>query len=138
MSKPKNWWWGNALRLIRAYPELQRKKQDVQAARMTQQYTGMPQSKQPGRTTEQTALRQLTQQEEIALSAVERALEQLRLLPDGQWRVKAVQLYHWGRVRNLGQVAYMCNTSERTARRWNSDFVYNVAQKAGYMDGPLQ
>ena len=27
MSKPKNWWWGNALRLIRAYPELQRKKQ---------------------------------------------------------------------------------------------------------------
>ena len=59
MSRPKNWWHGNVIRAIRAYPTLKQAKQALQAVSVTAGYSGMPGSHEPGRTTEASAIRQL-------------------------------------------------------------------------------
>ena len=127
MSRPKYWWYGNVVRTIRNYPALREAKDALQAVSATANYSGMP-GGSGGRTTEESALRQLSPREESDLDAVEQALERV------SDEVRAVvRLDHWKGVRNFETVGDLLHMSARTVRRRNSRFVFEVAKNMGYL-----
>lgn len=128
MSRPKYWWYGNVVRTIRNYPALRQAKDALQTVSATANYSGMP-GGSGGRTTEESALRQLSPREESDLDAVERALERV------SDEVRAVvRLYHWKGVRNFETVGDLLHMSRNTAKRRNSRFVFEVARNMGYLE----
>ena len=128
MSRPKYWWYGNVVRTIRNYPALRQAKDALQAVSATANYSGMPEGS-GGRTTEESALRQLSPREESDLDAVGRALERV------SDEVRAVvRLYHWKGVRNFETVGDLLHMSRNTAKRRNSRFVFEVARNMGYLE----
>lgn len=128
MSRPKYWWYGNVVRTIRNYPALRQAKDALQAVSATANYSGMP-GGSGGRTTEESALRQLSPREESDLDAVEQALERV----SDEVR-DVVRLYHWKGVRNFETVGDLLHMSRNTAKRRNSRFVFEVARNMGYLE----
>lgn len=127
MSRPRYWWYGNVLRVIRNYPALRAAKDAAQSASTTANYSGLP-GASGGRKTENSALRQLSPREEDDLTAVENAMERV----SGEV-LEVVRLYHWKGVRNFETVGYLLHMSARTARRRNGRFVFEVARNMGYL-----
>ena len=128
MSRPKYWWYGNVVRTIRNYPALRQAKDALQTVSATANYSGMP-GGSGGRTTEESALRQLSPREESDLDAVERDLERV----SDEVR-DVVRLYHWKGVRNFETVGDLLHMSRNTAKRRNSRFVFEVARNMGYLE----
>ena len=63
--------------------------------------------------------------------AVAHAVEATRGLPDGAERMALVDMIFWRRSHTLTGAADVCHVSERTARRWHSDFIWLVARAFG-------
>ena len=63
--------------------------------------------------------------------AVEAAIQETRLLPDGAERLKVVDLVLWRRTHLVAGAAMMVPCSERTAVRWHGDFIRLVGKKFG-------
>ena len=116
------------VRTIRNYPALRQAKDALQTVSATANYSGMP-GGSGGRTTEESALRQLSPREESDLDAVERALERV----SDEVR-DVVRLYHWKGVRNFETVGDLLHMSRNTAKRRNSRFVFEVARNMGYLE----
>lgn len=129
MSRPKYWWYGNVLRVIRNYPALRAAKDAAQSVSTTANYnySGLP-GASAGRKTENSALRQLSPREEEDLAAVENAMERV----SGEV-LEVVRLYHWKGVRNFETVGDLLHMSRNTAKRRNSRFVWEVARNMGYL-----
>ena len=66
-------------------------------------------------------------------AAVEAALSEIRALPDGQSRVRLVELIYFRRVNTLEGAAMALHCSARTARRWHADFVVRVGRNFGLL-----
>lgn len=133
MSKPKNWWHGNVIRVIRAYPALKQAKQALQAVSVTAGYSGMPGSHEPGRTTEASAIRQLAPREEDDLRAVERAIETIGQDQYAQEVMKVVDLYFWSRGGSLEDIGSKLCMSRETVKRRKNRFYRAVAKNMGYL-----
>ena len=133
MSRPKYWWYGNVLRVIRAYPAMLRRAEELKRQAVTPSYSGLPGSGRPGRRTEQAALRELSQREQQELEAVGRAIEDLGRAPDGKEILRVVELYHWQGIRNFETVAEITHLGRNTAKRRNARFIYTVAAYLGYL-----
>lgn len=133
MSRPGYWWYYNVARAIKSYPNLARAKGEVQATSMTANYSGMPKNQNPGRTTENSAIRQLAPREEEDLYAVKLAIEDMRFLEDGEEVLMVVELYHWKGVHNFDTIGDMLHMGSSTAKRRNAKFVYEVAKNMGYL-----
>jgi len=128
MSRPRYWWYGNVLRVIRNYPALRAAKDAAQSVSTTANYSGTPGGSSGSRKTENSALRQLSPREEDDLAAVENAMERV----SGEV-LEVVRLYHWKGVRNFETVGAMLHMSRNTAKRRNSRFVLEVARNMGYL-----
>lgn len=133
MSKPSHWWYYNVVKAIKAYPALTRAKGEIQTASMTANYSGMPKNHEPGRTTENSALRQLAPREEADLYAVRLAIEDIERDQYGGEIMGVVNLYHWKGVHNFDTVGDMLSMSGTTAKRRNARFVREVAKNMGYL-----
>lgn len=127
MSRPRYWWYGNVVRVIRNYPALRDMKNIVQTTSTTANYSGVP-GGSGGRKTESTALRQLSPREEADLEAVELAMERV-----SSEVLDVVRLYHWKGVRNFETVGSLLHMSRNTAKRRNCRFVWEVARNLGYL-----
>lgn len=69
--------------------------------------------------------------------AVKTAIEKTRQRPDGEHRVKLIELVYMRRGRTtMQQAAMKVPTSYGTARRWNYDFFLDVAEAFGIYDPP--
>lgn len=66
--------------------------------------------------------------------AVSEAVRQTLALPDGEARMKLVDVIFWRRSHTLPGAAALCHVSERTARRWHTGFVFLVAREFGLME----
>lgn len=132
MSRPKHWWYYNAVRAIRAYPELCSRKEDARRQSITAGAEPGRRGSGAGRPTEKAAMRGLAPREEADMEAVRRALEDLESDPREDDIVRVVRLYHWKGVRNFETVGDLAHLSPRTARRYNSRFVAAVARHMGY------
>lgn len=131
MSKPRARWWGYVRAVIRAWPDLKRKAEELRAPSITPHYGHSGGSGGTSDPTAQTALRQLPRQEQREYEAVEAAIRETGRMSDGETRLTIIELVFWRQSHTLEGAAQRTHVSYRTARRKQNDFVRLVAEKMG-------
>ena len=66
--------------------------------------------------------------------AVRAAIEQTKELENGDERIKFISMVFWKQTHTLAGAAMAIPCSERTARRWHTDFIKTVARNFGLLD----
>ena len=132
MSKYKYWWRPNVDRALREYPEMRRRKDELQAAALTPNYNPMPSGNSPSRTTENLATAQLPEQEEKWLDAIERAIETVSTWRDGSTIIRLVATVYFDRSHTVIGAARLVHVSERTAQRCIGQFTTLVGRYMGF------
>jgi len=126
MSRPRELWWQYMRRVIRDQP---RKEQILRDLKGTERGGVRP--------TERAAVRSLGGRwRRNEYEAVVQAIAMTARLPDGQWRLRLIELMYFNRHRRytLPGAAMECNVSERTAVRWHGEFIRLVASYMGLCD----
>jgi hypothetical protein len=67
-------------------------------------------------------------------NAVRKAVSETRSMQDGEERLKFIRLVFWDKNHTLEGAAMAVNCSDRTARRWHTDFIKCVARNYGLLD----
>lgn len=75
--------------------------------------------------------KELTETEMREIDAVDAAIEATKKLNDGELRLKLVDIIFWKRTHTLEGAAMILHISERTARRWHTEFIRTVAKEFG-------
>lgn len=75
-----------------------------------------------------------SEQEEIFYRAIKQAKEETKSLPDGEDRLKAVDLVIVDAICTREGAALRIHVSSSTIRRWTTQFIYLVGKHAGYED----
>ena len=129
MSKPREPWWGYVKNVIRSYPHYREELQRIKSTSVTPSYSKGGGRGRSCRKTELTALRSLPPKVQERYDAVEKALRKTKRLPDGEQRIRFIELVYMKGSRNINiqHAAVRVFTSNRTALRWNRDFIYLVA-----------
>ena len=131
MSKPRERWWGYVRACIRAYPDLKSRAMDLHQTPTTPRYGGSGGSGGPSDPVATAALRQLPRQEQRELEAVEAAIQETAMLPDGEIRLSIVELVFWRQSHTLQGAANQVHLSYRSAQRRQNAFIWVVAEKLG-------
>lgn len=131
MSRPRDPWWPYIKNVLRAYPALQRELNARRQMSVTVHYNKAGGGSGPGRMTETAALRELNPQRQREYEAVRKAIRKTGTLPDGKHRNDLIRLVYFRKRYNLRGAAWACHVSERTAQRWNGEFIRMVADYLG-------
>ena len=131
MSKPREKWWGYIKAVIRSYPELKRRYDELKEQSLSAPLTGMPGAHRVSSPTEQAALRQLNPTAQRELDAVSGAISATKRMYGGDLRLQIIDLVFWRQTHTLEGAAQKVHVSDRTARRWHTAFIYLVAEKYG-------
>ena len=75
--------------------------------------------------------RELQGTEDAEQAAVEAALRAIAERADGDARVQLVKMVFFDKTHTLAGAALALHCSERTARRWHTDFLREVGRKFG-------
>ena len=134
MSRPRYWWYRNVCAAIGQYPALHERVSDLGRQSVTASVSGMPHGSGAGRPVEGAALRVVSAREYEDYRAVHKAIETAKGWADGETVLEVVRLWHWMRVKNFDYISDKLHMSERTARRYNSRFVYECARNMGYYE----
>lgn len=135
MSAPRYDWWGYAKGMIRRYPRLAAEYRDLRDTPMTAQLTGMPHTGRVARPVEDAALRTMPRIHQRELEAVHGAVQATRRLPHGDQRLQVIRLVYWQGSHTLAGAALEVKVAEVTAKRWNGEFIRQVGQNFGLLDG---
>lgn len=73
-----------------------------------------------------------TLQDAIFKAAINRALVDIGQLPDGDLRLKIVQMVYFDKTHTIDGAAEKVYTSTRTVQRWLSNFICTVGKYAGF------
>lgn len=133
MSKPRYDWWPYVKGMIRRYPALQAEYALKHEPRITTVIANGHGSGVP-KPTEATALRELTQTKQREYEAVTKALNAANQLPDGEERLRMVDLIFWRQSHTLEGVALDLHYSWRTVAQWHREFIRDVAKQYGLFD----
>lgn len=74
-----------------------------------------------------------TPQEKIAKSCIEETIDETAQKPDGKERLAVIDCIYVKKTHTPAGAAQKVFVSERTAAQWNSEFVYDVATKMGFL-----
>ncbi|MFR1051501.1 MAG: hypothetical protein ACLSE7_07200 [Lachnospirales bacterium] len=133
LSKYRYLWYPNVIHAIRYYPALLQAKNDLQGQSVTANYSGMPKSGQASRTTENSAMRELSGREEEELQAVSAAIEDIGRQRDGKTVLQIIEMVDWGKTHTIDGAAMRLHMSEKTIRRKRNRFVLMVAKNFRYL-----
>ena len=133
MSRRRGWWY-HTRDIVRAYPEHRARLRELQRPSLVPGTGGMPGSSEPGRSTEQLALRTLLEAEQRDHDAVQAAIRRTRALADGKDRLRIIELVHWKGSHTVTGAAAVVHVSVRTAYQWQNAFFFLVAQTRGLID----
>lgn len=144
MSRPKYWWYTSVVKTIREYPKLIGMKRERQAQAVVANYGTktklsdgkevniiLPGSPAGSRTTEEAAMRVLSEREEADINAVNLAIETIALCRDGERILRAVALVDWERS-SIEAAADILHADVSTVKRWRREFIYKTAKNMGY------
>lgn len=134
MSTPRYDWWPYVKGMIRRYPDLCLKEAALHDTSITANISGMPGSGKRTDKTADAALRTLPEVNRRELEAVRAAICHVEGLHSGKERMELVKLYYWKRSHTLFGAANVIHVSEKTALRWNRDFVMQVAENFGLIE----
>lgn len=120
-------WYGLVVKIIRNYPEMKLAKEAMRS--VSHSDDGI--HTQASRTTENIALRMLSEREEQDLDAVEKAIEDIGRSRDGGTILRIVDLVDW-QGNKVEQAAIRLYMHRNTAARYRRMFIYEVAKNLGY------
>lgn len=128
MSKPREPWWGYVKNVIRKYPVYRKELRALRSQKITPGYSkdggrGMTQRK-----TEAIALRELPPRDQERYEAVDKALRKTRRMPDGDLRVRLIEMTYFKKTHSMQGAAMVLHADYCTVLRWNRAFVYLVAE----------
>ena len=133
MSSPRYDWWPYVKGMIRRYPDLLQRAQELKQTSITARLEGMPGSGRVSDPTADAALRELPDINRRELGAVQEALDELGRCRDGAKRMEMVRMVFWRRTHTLAGVAMQMGMSERTVRQWHRELIRSVAKKFGLL-----
>ena len=134
MSSPRYDWWPYAKGMIRRYPQLREKYNDLHSVSAISNYSGERGSPQASRTTESAAIRELPSTSQREYEAVKRAKETTERYNNGRDRLKIIKLVLWDSTHTIEGAAIQVPCSEATAKRYHGEFIRMVASYYGLMD----
>lgn len=134
MSTLRYDWWPYVKGMIRRYPDLCLKEAALHDTAITANISGMPGGGKRTDKTADAALRTLPEVNRRELEAVRAAICHIEGLHSGKERMELVKLYYWQRSHTLFGAANAIHVSEKTALRWNRDFVMQVAENFGLIE----
>ena len=134
MSKPRYGWWSYAKYMVRVYPELKAEYQERQNQRITREIAVVVGGTVASRSTENTALRQLSPAKQAEYDAVTKAIEATRRLKTGKERLALIDMVYWKQSHTLDGAAYALGYSYENAKRFHKDFLRLVGLYRGLMD----
>ena len=102
-----------------------------QEAAITPKYNGMPGGSGPRRNTEDLATASLGRAVDREVEAVRAAIEETRRMKRGDERLHLIDLVFWKKTHTLDGACRACHVSERTGRRWHTEFIHLVAKNRG-------
>ena len=128
MSNPRHGWWPYVKYMIRRYPELKEEYTELHKQSITQPLDRFGNGCF-SRSTENCAIRDLPSTKQREFESVQRAAALTQSAPhSGQLRMDLIDLVFWKQSHTLEGAAVKLNCSYRTARRYQSDFIYLVAK----------
>lgn len=134
MSKPKYIWWDYVKKMVKQYPKLNQEYHRLKESSVTARITGEPRGSGISDPTAATALKELPAVQQKELEAVQKAIDTLHALPDGELKLKLIKLKYWsGKEDKLLNAALKIPCSEATAKRWHGEFVRLVAENYGLL-----
>jgi len=111
---------------LKQYPKLKR-RQSENEQQITPVYGGTVVQRSATRVTENVALRtNLTEREENIISAVEFAIHMQSYYPNGNERLKMMEMVYFKRTHTLAGAAEVCHYSIDTVFRWNVEILTAV------------
>lgn len=128
MGRSRELWWIYVKKVIRQYPAYQKEIRRIKESKITPTYSKGGGVGKSCRKTELIALRSLPECDQERYEAVEKALQRTGKMPDGDLRLKFIQLTYFTREVNIEGAAMRLYVSRSTALRWNMDFMYMVAR----------
>lgn len=132
MSKPRYKWWGYIRNVIRSYPELKREYESLHQQSVTASLSGMPGSGSVSRGTENIATRELPPTKQKEYDAVRQAIELTRRMPNGELRLRIIDLVFWKERIKLLDAGESVGYAYKTARKIQSTFIKLTAEAYGY------
>ena len=133
MSRERDPWWPSVQNILRQYPGMKRELEEKRRAAVTPRYNSTGGGSGLGRSTEQSALRELDPARQRQLDAVSKAIRITARSKDGtgHWRNEIIRLVYFRQSHNLHGAAQKCYVSFRTAQRWQRDFFDIVERELG-------
>lgn len=111
---------------LKQYPKLKRRQSETDM-QITPVYGGAAVQHSASRVTENIALRSnLTEREENIISAVEFAMRMQHYYPNGDERLKMMELVYFKKTHTLAGAAEVCHYSVDAVFRWNVELLTAV------------
>ena len=132
MGTPMYRWWGYIRNVIRAYPALKIEHDYLLHQSVTASASGIPGGGGPSRGTEDVALRTLPRTQQKEYDAVSRAIEATRLMPNGETRLKIIELVFWKNSKKLQDAGECVGYAYKTARKIQATFIKLTAFEMGF------
>jgi hypothetical protein len=132
MSKPAHSWYSIVLRVMRNYPELCARREQLREQSITTGYTGITARGGNSRKTETTALRQLSPREESDLEAVLKTIRTAERWPCGDTVLRMVELVDWKGTHTIRGAEFALFLGENTGKKLRSRFINELAKNMGY------
>ena len=134
MSKPRDDWWSNAVRMVRNYPARKAEYEELRTQPLVVDLSGMPKGNSTSRSTENIVLRQMAPMKQQEYDAVTKAIEITKLMPCGDKRVELIDRMYWqGKKLNIDAVIYKIGVADATGKRWHGAFIRLVGECIGYI-----
>ena len=128
MSKPRYRWWGYVKNVIRAYPELERRAAEPPPVSLTAKYGPTTPSGGEGRPVEDVAVKRLSGRDMTEYEAVRAAIRDTARLPNGEVRLKVIDLVYWKRSHTLWGAGREVLYSYAQVKRFQEKFICLVAE----------
>lgn len=134
MSRPRYRWWGYVKNVIRAYPELERRATEQPTGSLTAKYGPTAPSGGEGRPVEGVAVKRLSGRDMAEYEAVRAAIRDTAKLPNGEMRLRIIELVYWKRSHTLTGAGYAVGYAERQTRKFHGEFIRTVAFHLGLLE----
>ena len=120
--------------VIRAYPELERRATEQPTGSLTAKYGPTAPSGGEGRPVEGVAVKRLSGRDMAEYEAVRAAIRDTAKLPNGEMRLRIIELVYWKRSHTLTGAGYAVGYAERQTRKFHGEFIRTVAFHLGLLE----
>jgi hypothetical protein len=132
MSKPAHSWHFIVLRVLRNYPELYSRREQLRQQSVTAGYAGIPGGGGNTRKTEAAALRELSPREESDLDAVIKTIKAAEKWKDGELALRIIEMVDWRQTHTIRGAEMQLNLRENFGKKLRSRFINELARNLGY------